>query len=73
MAILRKLLLVVVVTALVSALELAEPKEHSGAAGWLGSLLRLMEGQASVSLLSIITLSQLLALEELSTGKEAPQ
>lgn len=73
MAILRKLLLLVEVTALVFGLELAEPKGHSGAAGWLGSLLRLMEGQASMSLPSIITLSQLLALEGLSTGKEAPQ
>lgn len=73
MAILRKLLLLVVVTALVSWLELAEPKEHSGAAGWLGSLLWLMAGQASASLPSIITLSQLLALDGLSTGKEAPQ
>lgn len=74
MAILRKLLLPVVVTALVSLLELAEPKEHSGAARWLGSLLRLMEGQAFVSLrVSVITLSQLLALEELSTCKESPQ
>lgn len=73
MAILRKLLLLVVVTALMSWLELAKPKGHSGAAGWLDSLLRLMEGQASVSLLSIITLSQLLALEGLSIGKEAPQ
>lgn len=54
-AILRKLLLLVVVTALVSGLELAEPKGHSGAAGQLGSLLRLMEGQASVSLPSMIT------------------
>lgn len=60
-------------TALVSWLELAEPTGHSGTAGWLRSLLRLMDGQASVSLRSIITLSQLLALEGLSTGKEAPQ
>lgn len=73
MAILRKLLLLVVVTALVSRLELAEPEGHSVVTALLGSLLRLMEGQASVSLLSIITLSQLLALEGLSTGTEVPQ
>lgn len=61
------------VTALVSRSELAELNGHSGAAGLLGSLLHLMEGQVSVSLLSIITLSQLLALEGLSTGNEASQ
>lgn len=63
--------LLVVVTAQVCRLELAEPKGHSGI-DWLVSLLPLIEGQVSLSLLSIITLSQLLALKELSTGKEAP-
>ena len=42
MAILRKQLLLVGVIALVSRLELAESKGHSGAAEWLGSLLWLM-------------------------------
>lgn len=58
------------VTTLVSRLQLAELKGHSGVARWMGSLLRLIDGQSSVSLLSIITLSQLLVL---STGTVALQ